>query len=206
MANSSTSNNRSRGSKNAKNSVRCNDRIQVSEVRLIDADGRMVGVVPIAEARATARRSGLDLIEISPNATPPVCRILDFGKYQYESTKKQKERKSNATKIKEVKFRFCTDVHDYETKLRHIIEFLGGGDKVKVAVFFRGRELGQTQLGFDLVKKLTLDLTTYAVPDCEAKLMGHNIFVTYSPSKKNKTKLQEKSIANNLDLEGILKI
>jgi translation initiation factor IF-3 len=191
MANSYSSDGRLRGQKNVKNSVRCNEKIQAQEVRLIGANGSMIGILPIAEARAEARRAGLDLIEISPNAVPPVCRILDFGKYQYESAKKQKDHKSNGAKIKEVKFRFCTEAHDYATKLRHVIEFLDDGDKVKVSVFFRGRELGQTQLGFELLSKLTEDLAHYATLDAEAKLVGRNIIATYSPSKKNKPKTQE---------------
>jgi translation initiation factor IF-3 len=191
MVSSYSSNGRPRGQKSVKNSVRCNEKIQAPEVRLIGPSGNMLGVLPIGEARAEARRSGLDLIEISPNAVPPVCRILDFGKYQYEIAKKQKENKSSSVKIKEVKFRFCTEAHDYATKLRHVIEFLDEGDKVKVSVFFRGRELDQTQLGIELINKLTVDLVGYATLDAEAKLFGRNIIATYSPSKKSKPKPQE---------------
>ncbi|MDR1591231.1 MAG: translation initiation factor IF-3 [Puniceicoccales bacterium] len=180
--------NRSYAKAQKNNFVRRNDRIRAQEVRLIGADGNMIGIVSIDEARSEARRSGLDLIEISPNAVPPVCRIFDFGKYQYETTKKQKTNKSVATKIKEVKFRFCTETHDYETKLHHIVEFLTDGDKVKVFVFFRGRELDQTQLGFNLVQRITTDLTNYATLDAEAKLVGRNIVATYSPSKNLKKK------------------
>jgi translation initiation factor IF-3 len=196
MANNRPNRHYARTQKN--NFIRYNDRIRVPEVRLIGADGNMIGIVPIDEARAEARRAGLDLIEISPHAEPPVCRILDFGKYQYETTKKQKTNKSAATKVKEVKFRFCTETHDYETKLRHIIEFLTDGDKVKIFVFFRGRELDQTQLGFNLVKKVTADLTNYATLDAEAKLVGRNIVATYSPVKNLKKKPQSKP----LDLEN----
>ncbi|MDR2806730.1 MAG: translation initiation factor IF-3 [Puniceicoccales bacterium] len=198
MVNTQSNGRHSRTQKYGKTSIRCNDKIRVPEVRLIDHDGRMIGVVSIEEARAEARRVGLDLIEISPNAQPPVCRILDFGKYQYETTKKQKNTKPNASKIKEVKFRFCTDTHDYETKFRHIIEFLSEGSKVKVSVFFRGRELGQTALGFDLLKKLTADLDGYATADGEAKLIGRNIVITYSPSKKVKQKPQNKVVTDDL--------
>ncbi|MDR0740460.1 MAG: translation initiation factor IF-3 [Puniceicoccales bacterium] len=199
MANNRPNRNHAKTQKS--NFVRCNDRIRAQEVRLIGIDGNMIGVVPIEEARAEARRAGLDLIEISPHAVPPVCRILDFGKYQYEATKKQKMSKSATTKVKEVKFRFCTEAHDYETKLRHIIEFLSDGDKVKISVFFRGRELDQTQLGFELVQKLTTDLTDYATLDAEAKLVGRNIVATYSPAKNLRQKQQSKS----LDAEDNLK-
>jgi translation initiation factor IF-3 len=159
----------------------------------------MVGIMSIEEARAEARRAGLDLIEISANAKPPVCRILDFGKYQYETTKKQKVGKSNAVKVKEVKFRFCIETHDYETKMRHILEFLSDGDRVKASVFFRGRELGQTQLGFDLIKRLTGDLAEYATLDGEAKLVGRNIVATYSPTKKAKQERREKNASDDLE-------
>jgi translation initiation factor IF-3 len=193
MASNHPNGNRPKRQKNIKNFIRCNEKIQAAEVRLVGADGAMMGVVPIEDARAEARRMGLDLIEISPNAMPPVCRILDFGKYQYDTLKKQKEHKSNAVKIKEIKFRFCTETHDYTTKLRHIIEFLSEGDKVKVSVFFRGRELGQTQLGFDLLHKLTEDLSGYATLDVEAKLVGRNITAVYSPTKNLKQKQQPKA-------------
>jgi translation initiation factor IF-3 len=191
MANNRPNRNHAKAQKNT--FIRCNDRIRVAEVRLIGTDGNMIGIVPTDEARAEARRAGLDLIEISPNAVPPVCRILDFGKYQYETTKKQKTNKTSTTKVKEVKFRFCTEAHDYTTKLRHIIEFLGDGDKVKISVFFRGRELDQTQLGFKLVQKVTADLTGYATLDAEAKLVGRNIVATYSPVKNLKQKQQSKT-------------
>ncbi|MDR1435111.1 MAG: translation initiation factor IF-3 [Puniceicoccales bacterium] len=198
MANIRSKSNNSKWQKNTKTFVRCNDKIRAPEVRLIGVNGNMLGVVPIEEARAEARRSGFDLIEISPHAVPPVCRISDFGKYQYEVTKKQRDSKSNSSKIKEMKFRFCTDTHDYETKMRHMIEFLCEGDKVKASVFFRGRELSQTQLGFDLIKKLTLDLAEYATVDGEAKLVGRNIVATYSPAKKAKQKQRIKDSPEEL--------
>ena len=195
MANVRSKSNRPKNLKGAKSSVRCNEAIHATEVRLINESGAMVGVVPIDEARLAARQAGLDLIEISPNANPPVCKIWDFGKFQYEATKKQKTSKASAVKIKEVKFRFCTETHDYETKVRHIVEFLTDGSKVKIAVFFRGRELDQTQLGFDLVNKITKDLETYATLDAEAKLVGRNIVATYSPVKNLKQKQQAKIAA-----------
>ncbi|MDR1366429.1 MAG: translation initiation factor IF-3 [Puniceicoccales bacterium] len=191
MANNRPRRNYAKGQREA--FVRYNDRIRVQEVRLIGANGEMIGVVPIEEARMEARRAGLDLIEISPNATPPVCRILDFGKYQYETTKKQKTSKIAATKIKEVKFRFCTEAHDYATKLRHITEFLNDGNKVKISVFFKGRELDQTQLGFELVRKMTIDLASYATLEMEAKLVGRNIVAIYSPVKNLKQKQNPKA-------------
>jgi translation initiation factor IF-3 len=198
MANNRPNHNHAKTQKNT--FVRCNDRIRAQEVRLIGADGNIIGIVPIDEARAEARRAGLDLIEISPNAVPPVCRILDFGKYQYEATKKQKTSKTAAAKVKEVKFRFCTEAHDYETKMRHIIEFLNEGNKVKISVFFKGRELDQTQFGFDLVRKLTVDLEGYATLNAEAKLTGRNIVAIYSPAKSHKQGQQSRvsSAENNL--------
>ncbi|UPA28259.1 MAG: translation initiation factor IF-3 [Verrucomicrobiota bacterium] len=193
MVNIRSKSNRSRTPRGPKISVRCNEAIRAPEVRLIDADGTMLGIFPVEGARMQARQAGLDLIEISANATPPVCRIADFGKFQYEITKKKKVTKPSTNKVKEVKFRFCTETHDYETKVRHIIVFLGEGNKVKISVFFRGREMNQTQLGFELVSKLTADLAPYATLDAEAKLVGRNITATYSPLKNLKQKQQAKS-------------
>ena len=182
--------NKGKNFKGGQNKIRCNERIKAQEVRLISPEGNMIGVVPIEEALAEARKYGLDLIEISPNANPVVCRILDFGKYQYETSKKQKSSKSSTVKLKEVKFRFCTDTHDYETKLRHIIEFLSDGDKVKVQIFFRGREMEQTPRGFELIAKIIQDLAPYATNDSEAKLVGRNIITTFTPLKNLKQKQQ----------------
>lgn len=201
MANTRSKSYRPRN-KGAKINVRCNEAIRVPEVRLLDESGQMLGIVPIEEARAAASRAGLDLIEISPNANPPVCKILDFGKYQYEVTKKQKVAKSPSAKIKEVKFRFCTETHDYETKLRHMVAFLMDGSKVKISVFFKGRELDQTPLGFELVKKVTEDVKEYATLDAEAKLVGRNIVATYSPVKNLKQKQQTKVVAPQEELKN----
>lgn len=190
--------NKGKSQKGFQSKVRCNERIRAQEVRLIGPEGNMLGIVPIDQALAEARRYGLDLIEISPNAIPVVCRILDFGKYQYEESKKQKSSKSASTKLKEVKFRFCTDTHDYETKLRHIIGFLEDGNKVKAQIFFRGREMEQTPRGFELIKKIVEDLKDYASLDSEAKLVGRNIVATFSPVKNLKKKTQPTAQSSEL--------
>lgn len=194
--------NKGKNFKGGHNKIRCNERIKAAEVRLISPEGNMIGIVSIDEALAEARKYGLDLIEISPNADPVVCRILDFGKYQYETSKKQKSSKSSTVKLKEVKFRFCTDTHDYETKLRHIIGFLSDGDKVKVQIFFRGREMEQTPRGFELIAKIIQDLTQYATNDSEPKLVGRNIITTFTPLKNLKQKQQSNAQNKLQDLKN----
>lgn len=172
--------------------VRKNERIRAREVRLIGPDGKQVGVVPTDQARRQAKAYGLDLVEISPNARPPVCRILDFGKYMYEQSKKGKDKakQSTSTKIKEVKFRVRIEQHDYMTKLRRAEEFLYKGNKVKVTLMFRGREMEHKDLGFDVVKRAIADLTHVSVKDTEPKLAGRNITMILSPLPANKRKLK----------------
>ena len=123
-----------------------NDRIRGTEIRLIGAEGENVGVVSPERALALAEEAGLDLVEISPNATPPVCKIMDYGKYKYETQKKEAEarKKQKIIEVKEVKFRPTTDTHDYDVKMRNVFKFLEHGDKVKVTLRFRGREMGVT--------------------------------------------------------------
>src|SRR5690606_13516670 len=133
-------------------------RIRAREVRLIGPDGKQIGILPTPDALKLARQHGLDLVEISPTAKPPVCRILDFGKYMYEESKKKKESHSHTTKIKEVKFRVRIEQHDYMTKLRHAEEFLFMGNKVKITLQFRGREMEHTGLGMDVVRRAIADL------------------------------------------------
>jgi translation initiation factor IF-3 len=139
---------------------RVNDRIRAPEIRLIGADGENVGVVTPARAMQLAEEAGLDLVEISPNATPPVCKIMDFGKFKYETQKKEAEarKKQKIIEIKEVKFRPNTDTHDYEVKMRNVVRFLEGGDKVKVTLRFRGREMAHQDLGRNLLDRVAEDV------------------------------------------------
>src|SRR3990167_6008855 len=156
--------------------TRVNDQIRVSEVRLIDAEGQQVGIVKTEKALATAEEAGLDLVEISPNAKPPVCRVMDYGKYLFELSKKRaaQKKKQKLIQVKEVKFRPATDVGDYQIKLRKIQHFLGRGDKVKVSLRFRGREMQHAELGLHLLERLKQDLGQVVVEQ-EPRLEGRQI-------------------------------
>ena len=162
--------------------------IRVPEVRLIDERGEQRGVVETRDALKRARATGLDLVEVSPTAKPPVCRIMDFGKFKYDQDKKTKAAKKNATagKLKEIKFHANVDVHDYETKLRHAVKFLEAGHKVKFSLFFRGREGAHTELGFELMNRVAKDLKDLGNMEQAPKHVGRNLFMMVSPiSKKN---------------------
>ncbi len=167
-------------------SVRINERIRVREIRVIDEDGTQLGIMAPQQALEIARTKGLDLVEIAPQAQPPVCRIINFGKYQYEQKKKQKESKAKQTfiTVKEIKFRPGTDEHDYDFKKNHAIRILQEGDKVKGTVHFRGREITHKELGFQLLQRLEQDLAEAGVVEVRPKLEGMNMFIIVSPKKK----------------------
>ncbi len=167
---------------------RKNERIRASEVRVIGADGKQLGVMATQEAIRMAQRLGLDLVEVSASAKPPVCRIIDFGKFMYEQSKKEKEGKAPSSKLKEVKFRLNIEAHDYDTKLRHSEEFLAKGYKVKLTLMFKGRETEKSALGLELVKRAINDLSGMGTCDAEAKLVGRNITTIISPLAANKRK------------------
>ncbi len=170
--------------------IRRNLRIKAAQVRVIDPDGKQLGVMSSDQAYKLAQQVGLDLVEVAPNAVPPVCRILDFGKYIYEENKKTKSSKSGATKIKEIELTARIDPHDLMTKLRHAEEFLHEGNKVKMRLKFRGREMAHTEIGFDVVKKAINDLSGVGHPDSQPKLAGRNIMVMVSPLPANKRKMR----------------
>lgn len=178
--------NRNRGPKG----LRRNDRIRAPEVRVIGPEGTNLGVMNPQKALSLARGVGLDLIEISPGAKPPVCRILDFGKYLYEESKKSKDSKQQTTKLKEVKFRVRIDEHDFETKLRRAESFLDHGHKVKLTLQFRGRENEHRELGFERVILATKELEGVATVDSEPRLVGRQVTVTLSPLPENKRVLK----------------
>lgn len=150
---------------NNSNFIRRNDRIRAREIRLIGPSGSQIGIVSRDEGLALAKQAGLDLVEISANARPPVCRILDFGKYMYELSKKQKDNKSSTSRVKEVKFRVRIEQHDYMTKLRRAEAFLFKGSKLKLSLMFRGREMEHRELGFDVIKRAIEDLVHVGVAD-----------------------------------------
>lgn len=173
------------------NKLRCNERIRVHEVRVIGPEGKQLGVMLAREALKLAKEVGLDLVEISPTARPPVCRIIDYGKYMYEESKKSKStKKSTATKLKEIKFRVNIEQHDYITKIRRAEAFLAKGFKLKITLFFRGREMEQKNRGFDIVKRAVGDLEQVGAPDYPSKMVGRNISITLSPLPERKRKLK----------------
>ena len=167
---------------------RRNERIRAREVRVIGPNGDQIGVMPTEKATKLAKDAGFDLVEIAANATPPVCRILDFGKYMYEQSKKTKDNKSTSSKIKEVKFRVKVGEHDYITKLRHGEEFLGKGNKLKITLTFRGREMEHKELGFEIVNRAINDLSQMGALDAPPRLAGRNINAMLSPLPANKRK------------------
>src|ERR1051325_4830085 len=166
--------------------VRINERIRVPEIRVIDEDGSQLGVMTPRQALEIARSKGLDLVEVAPQAQPPVCRIINFGKWQYEQKKKQKESKAKQTfiTVKEIKFRPGTDEHDYAFKKNNAARLLHEGDKVKATVHFRGREITHKELGFALLQRLETDLNDAGVVEVRPKLEGMNMFIMLSPKKK----------------------
>ena len=178
--------NRNRGPKG----LRRNERIKASQVRVIGPEGTNLGVMPPHKAHKLAKDVGLDLIEISPQACPPVCRILDLGKFLYEESKKQKENKPVGNKLKEVKFRVSIDQHDFETKLRRAEQFLYRGNKVKLTLQFRGRENEHKQLGFERVNLAASELEGVSTPDNPAKLVGRQVTIVLSPLPTQKRQLK----------------
>jgi len=169
----------------AEKSLRINDEIRIPQVRLIGADGNQVGIVPTSEAKRLAEEAGLDLVEISPMAAPPVCRIMNFGKFQYEEQKRRHaaKKKQKQIQVKEVKFRPGTDVGDYQVKLRNLIKFLENGDKAKVTLRFRGREMAHQELGAQLLKRVEEDLKDVGAVEQHPRLEGRQMVMVVAPKK-----------------------
>jgi len=178
---------------NNRNYIRKNDKIRAREVRVIGSDGEMLGVMPPEEAVKIAKAEGLDLVEVAANAHPPVCRILEFGKYKYELSKNKKNKEKSAKRIKEAKFRPRIEEHDYITKLRRSEKFLHQGNKLKVTLMFRGREMEHVDIGMDVVKRAIDDLSGVGRPDDEPKLNGRFIIVNLSPLPQNRRVLKYNS-------------
>jgi translation initiation factor IF-3 len=140
------------------------------------------------DALKHAQSMGLDLVEVAPQAVPPVCRIVDYGKFKYEQSKHDKDKRNSSSKLKEIKFRVNTAAHDYETKLRHAEEFLDKGNKVRVQLQYRGREMAHQELGVELMKTIKVDLASMAVVEQEPKQQGRNVTMTLAPLPANKRK------------------
>jgi translation initiation factor IF-3 len=166
--------------------VRRNEEIDAVKVRVIDAAGEQAGVMPLAQAIELARAEALDLVEVSPTADPPVCRVMDFGKYLFEQNKKaqQSKRKQKQVHVKEIKFRPGTEEGDYKVKLRKLVEFLENGDKTKVTLRFRGREMAHQELGAKLLARVRDDLDPYAVVEQMPQLEGRQMVMVMAPKKR----------------------
>ena len=162
--------------------LRVNERIRVKEVRLVDGEGNQVGVLSLEDARAAARDAGLDLVEVSPNTTPPVCRLLDYGKYKYKLKKRHHSKtRAHAVRIKEVRLRPRTDEHDFQIKVKKAREFLGKNDKVVVNLFFRGRELNYIKEGSGILDRFKEALADIAKLENESKMERKRMSITLAP-------------------------
>ncbi|HNP58228.1 MAG TPA: translation initiation factor IF-3 [Gordonia sp. (in: high G+C Gram-positive bacteria)] len=170
--------------------TRINERIRVPEVRLVGPNGEQVGIVRVENALRLAEEADLDLVEVAPDARPPVCKIMDYGKFKYEAAQKQRESRRNQqmTVIKEQKLRPKIDDHDYETKKGHVIRFLEAGSKVKVTIMFRGREQSRPELGYRLLQRLGTDVAEYGFVETSAKQDGRNMTMVLAPHKGAKTR------------------
>ncbi|HET7325752.1 MAG TPA: translation initiation factor IF-3 [Nocardioidaceae bacterium] len=166
--------------------LRVNDRIRVPEVRLVGPNGEQVGIVRIEDALRLAQEADLDLVEVAATARPPVCKLMDYGKFKYENAQKAREARRNQvnTVIKEMKLRPKIDQHDYETKKGHVVRFLRQGDKVKITIMFRGREQHRPELGFRLLQRLAEDVSDLAFVESQPKQDGRNMTMVLGPTKK----------------------
>ena len=171
----------------AEKKPRINEEIRVPEVRLIDADGNQLGIVSSREARRLSEEAGLDLVEISPDAKPPVCRVMNFGKFAYQQSKRKAaaKKKQKQVHLKEVKLRPATEEADYQVKLRNIIRFLAGGDKAKITIRFRGREMAHPELGMQLMERIIAELTDHGIVEQRPKLEGRQMVMVIGPKKSN---------------------
>ena len=170
--------------------ARINERIRVPEVRLVGPGGEQVGIVRVEDALRLALEADLDLVEVAPNARPPVCKIMDYGKFKYEAAQKERESRKNQqqTVVKEQKLRPKIDTHDYETKKGNVVRFLEKGSKVKVTIMFRGREQSRPELGFRLLQRLADDITEYGYVETSAKQDGRNMTMVVAPHRGAKTR------------------
>ncbi len=168
--------------------VRVNHRIRAREVRVIGAEGEQLGVFPVQQAMAMAQEAGLDLVEVAPTARPPVCKIMDHGRFKYDSKKKAQEskRKQTVISIKEVKLRPKTDIHDYDFKLRNAARFLKNGDKVKITIIFRGREITHKEIAFERLQKVADDLEELGTIESRPRMDGRTMFMLLAPKVPKK--------------------
>jgi len=166
--------------------LQINEEIRDKELRIIDSDGSQLGIMSSAQALALAEEKNLDLVKIVPQATPPVCKILDYGKYRFEQAKKEREAKKNQkiVDVKEIRLSLNIDTHDFNTKLNHARKFLGNGDKVKVSIRFKGREMGFSKQGLEIMQKFADELFDVCTVDKPAKLEGRSMMMFIAPKTK----------------------
>ncbi|OPY16485.1 MAG: Translation initiation factor IF-3 [Syntrophus sp. PtaB.Bin138] len=165
--------------------MRTNREIRAATVRVIDAEGNQLGILALADALAEAAKGGFDLVEVAPNSTPPVCRIMDYGKYRYQQSKKLQDAKKSQTviQIKEIRLRPKTEAHDLQVKIRHVRKFLEQRDKVKITMMFRGREITYAELGRKIMEEIRESLADGAVIEQHPKLEGRNMIMILAPKK-----------------------
>ena len=175
--------------RSAKSFIRINDRIRAREIRVIDENGEQMGILPPFEALRIARERGLDLVEVSPNAVPPVCRIQDYGRYLYEKEKSDRaaRKKQKVIVVKEVKFSVTVDDHDYQTKKNQAVRFLTDGDKVKASLRFRGRQMAHRDLGYAIINRLIQDIGENGIVEFMPRMEGTILHAILAPSKKEGT-------------------
>ena len=173
--------------RSAKSFIRINDRIRAREIRVIDENGEQLGIMPPFDALKVARERGLDLVEVSPNAIPPVCRIQDYGRYLYEKEKSERaaRKKQKVIVVKEVKFSVTVDEHDYQTKKNQAIKFLNGGDKVKASLRFRGRQMAHRDLGYNIINRLIQDIGDVGVVEFMPRMEGTILHAILAPNKRS---------------------
>ncbi len=171
-----------------------NHRIRVSPIRLIGPEGEQLGILPVEEALQRARDAGLDLVEVSPNSRPPVCRVLDYGKFKYEMAKKDKQakKKQHTVQLKEMRFRPKIDEHDFQFKTKHVRSFLEAGSKVRTFVMFRGREMAYTEHGAKVLERVKEDLSDVAVVEVPPKMEGRHMSMILSPTAEVLRKLKDR--------------
>lgn len=173
---------------------RVNERIKAQQVRVINEEGKQIGIMVPEEAMRFAREAGLDLVEIAPDANPPVCKIIDFGKFLYQISKKEKQhRKKSTPQTKEIRLSVKISDHDYSYKLKHIREFLEEGNKVKVTIIFRGREIVHNEKGIELMERVIKDVSDIGKAEFQPKLLGRVMAMVLSPSRASGSKEQQKS-------------
>lgn len=181
-----------------------NERIRAREIRVIGINGEQLGVLPVADAIRKAQEAGSDLVEVAPQAEPPVCRIMDYGKYLYALAKKEKEarKKQKVFDVKEIKISSKIEQHDYDTKLRNAVRFLSRGDKVKFTMFFRGREMAHVDLGQRVIQRVITDLDEYGMVERNHGLEGSMITILFAPKTSKVTKSQGQQNAKTEDQES----